>query len=263
MGFPIVAIEKIPWDELRRIVSDSAHFNKRFFSVSAWSFRRHGSSPRVFAESSAADCENGYNWLIVFTASFVSSNNRLRKQLQYEIGVKEIVSVQIILDFPGESVMASQPYWSENFFANAQIHRQFKRLRERLREAEFESATDLRTIFAAIEQVELDVGRALLKLHALTEVLEEKGLVTGEELAQKADELDGLDGRDDGVLHPVLFRTEEEQNRLLSPRAFLLAAEKTVETPTEFLARLEQTESDAEAEQEEEQDEELPNGDVF
>lgn len=155
--------------------------------------------------------------------------------------------------------MSTEPYWNENFFANAQIHRQFKRLRETVREAQFESASDLRTIFAAIEQVEVDVGRALLKVHALTEVLEEKGIVTSEELAQKADALDGLDGRDDGVLHPVLFRTEEERNRLLSPRAFLLAAEKTVETPTEFLARLENSDRDTPTNQ----DEDLPNGDVF
>ncbi|MCA9069669.1 MAG: hypothetical protein KDA84_12130 [Planctomycetaceae bacterium] len=153
--------------------------------------------------------------------------------------------------------MSSEPYWNENFFANAQIHRRFKRLRETVREAQFESASDLRTLMTAIEQVEIDVGRALLKLHALAEVLEEKGVINSDELAQKADELDGLDGREDGVLHPVLFRTEEEQNRLLSPRAFLLAAEKTVETPTEFLARLEQSEAETDPE------ENLPEGEVF
>lgn len=163
--------------------------------------------------------------------------------------------------------MSSEPYWNRNFFANAQVRKQLNRLRETVREAQFESASDLRTIFAAIEQVEIDVGRALLKLHALTEILEEKGLISSEELAQKADELDGMDGQDDGVLHPVLFRTEAEQNRLLSPRAFLLAAEKVVETPTEFLSRLEQAdveeEIETEAEAEAENEENLPNGDVF
>ena len=138
--------------------------------------------------------------------------------------------------------MSHEPYWSHNYFALGQVRGQFDRLKNAVREAQFESASDLRTIFAAIEQVEVDVGRALLKLHALMEVLEEKGLINGDELAQKAEELDGMDGNQDGALHPVIFRTEEEQNRLLSPRAFLLAAEKVVETPMEFLARLEKEE---------------------
>jgi hypothetical protein len=63
--------------------------------------------------------------------------------------------------------------------------------------------------------------------------------VTSEELAAKARELDGLDGETDGVLHPAVFRTEAEQRRTLSPRAYLIAMEKQATSPKEFLANLE------------------------
>ena len=135
--------------------------------------------------------------------------------------------------------MAEFPYWADNWFATREIKRQFGSLKDQVRDASVESAADLRTLLSAIDQVETDVGRALLKIHAIAEVLVEKGLVTSEDLAAKAQELDGLDGETDGVLHPSVFRTEAEQQRTLSPRAYLIAMEKEAVTPKEFLANLE------------------------
>ncbi len=83
------------------------------------------------------------------------------------------------------------------------------------------------------------MGRVLLKLHALVEVLEQKGLVAADELLAKARELDAADGEQDGVLNPALFRTEEEQRRHVSPRAYLIELEKNAVSPKEFLANLE------------------------
>lgn len=135
--------------------------------------------------------------------------------------------------------MTEFPYWAENWFATHEIKDRFGRLRQQVREAREESANDLRSILSAIDQLEVDVGRALLKVQAIVDVLEQKGLVTTEELASKAHELDALDGEMDGILHPSVFRTDEERARTPSPRAFLIAMEKETTTPKEFLAGLE------------------------
>jgi len=138
--------------------------------------------------------------------------------------------------------MSQYPYWADNWFATREIKRQFDRLKGQLRDARSDSAADLRSVLAAIDQLEVDVGRVLLKLHAVVDVLVDKGLVAADQLAAKAQELDGMDGQSDGILHPSLFRTPEEQARAPSPRAFLIALEKQTESPKEFLAQLEQDE---------------------
>jgi hypothetical protein len=136
--------------------------------------------------------------------------------------------------------MSEFPYWSDNWFATHAIKKQFGRLKDQIQDSRMESAGDLRSILSAIDQLEVDVGRALLKVHAIAAALEEKGLVATDELAAKARELDSMDGEMDGILHPSLFRTEEEQNRAPSPRAFLVALEKKAVGTKEFLAQLEQ-----------------------
>lgn len=136
--------------------------------------------------------------------------------------------------------MSEFPYWADNWFATREIKKQFGRLKDQVHDARMESAGDLRSILSAIDQLEVDVGRALLKVHAIADALEEKGLVTTDELAARARELDSMDGKMDGILHPSLFRTEEEQSRAPSPRAFLIALEKKAVGPREFLAQLEE-----------------------
>jgi hypothetical protein len=139
--------------------------------------------------------------------------------------------------------MVDYPYWADNWFATWAIKKQFDRVKHQVRDARMESAGDLRSILAAIDQLEVDVGRILLKLHAVVGVLEDKGIVDTQELAQKARELDCMDGQEDGILHPSLFRTEIEQSRTPSPRAFLIALEQGTVSPKEFLASLEAKDS--------------------
>jgi hypothetical protein len=138
--------------------------------------------------------------------------------------------------------MAKFPYWADNWFATQEIERQFSHLRSQVQKVGSEAAVDLRSVLASIDQCEVDLGRALLKLHALVDVLVDKGLVTADELAAKAQELDELDGESDGILHPTVFRTEEERARTPSPRAFLIALEKRTVSPKAFLAQLERGE---------------------
>lgn len=114
------------------------------------------------------------------------------------------------------------------------------RVKKQLRTAGMDSAADLRSVLTSIDQLEVDIGRTLLKLHALSEVLLRKGLVSEEELTAAAKDIDATDGEADGQLHPSLFRTEEENSRVPSPRAFLVALEKQdVLSPEQFFAKLE------------------------
>ena len=136
--------------------------------------------------------------------------------------------------------MADFSYWTENWFSPHAIMTRIDRLKQQVRDARADSASDLRSILAAIDQLEVDIGRTLLKVHAVSDLLVEKGVVTTEELAEKASELDELDGQSDGILHPSLFRTEAEETRAPSPRAFLIALEKDAISPKEFLAELEE-----------------------
>jgi hypothetical protein len=132
------------------------------------------------------------------------------------------------------------PYWADNWFATRSIKERFDRLKNEVRDSRTDSASDLRSILAAIDQLEVDIGRTLLKLHAVSELLVEKGVVKAEELTAKARELDSMDGETDGILHPSMFRTEEEQSRSPSPRAFLIALEQQSASPKDFLAELEE-----------------------
>lgn len=136
--------------------------------------------------------------------------------------------------------MSHKVYWSDNWFRAHHIDKQIDRLKHKVLDARDDAGADLRSILAAIDQLEVDIGRTLLKVQAIVAVLEEKGLVATDELASKAAELDAIDGKQDGILHPAVFRTEEEQQRAPSPRAFLIALEKETVSPREFLAELEQ-----------------------
>lgn len=137
--------------------------------------------------------------------------------------------------------MNENHYWSEDHFSRHRIHERFHSLRDEVRQARMDSGADMRTVYSLLDQLETDIGRVILKVHAISDVLLEKGLVTTDELSAKAHDLDMLDGHSDGKIHPSVFRTEREQNQILSPRAFLLNLEKEdVVTPKGFLAQLEE-----------------------
>ncbi len=79
-----------------------------------------------------------------------------------------------------------------------------------------------------IETLEENLSRALLLVHSLTEALVRKGLITREEIAAVATQLDMLDGQADGKLAPgTVAGTVKEPNRPLSPQEFLGKLERS------------------------------------
>jgi hypothetical protein len=78
-----------------------------------------------------------------------------------------------------------------------------------------------------IEQLENDLGRALLLLHSLVETCVRKGVLTRDEIRDVARELDLADGVVDGKVDPSVLRPEEEKAR------------RRPETTLDFLRRME------------------------
>lgn len=79
-----------------------------------------------------------------------------------------------------------------------------------------------------IETLEENLSRALLLVHALTEALVRKGVMTREEIAAVADQLDMLDGQADGKLTPgTVGGTVKAPDTPLSPNEFLRKLEKS------------------------------------
>lgn len=135
-------------------------------------------------------------------------------------------------------------YWSEgNWFEAAELKRQLEFVRNQAVQVGNERSANLRYLLSSIDQLERDLGRTLLKVQAVVDVLVANGIINTNELAERADELDMLDGDKDGSLNPAIFRTEEERARVAPPRIHLAQLEQMdVEpmTPEEFLANLEQ-----------------------
>ena len=79
-----------------------------------------------------------------------------------------------------------------------------------------------------METLEENLSRALLLVHSLTEALVRKGIMTREEIAAVADQLDMLDGRADGKLAPgTVAGTVKPPDAPLSPNEFLRKLEKS------------------------------------
>ncbi len=73
-----------------------------------------------------------------------------------------------------------------------------------------------------LETVQDNLARALLLVHALTETLVRKGILTREEIAAVADQLDMLDGQLDGKLTPgTVPGTVKAPEQPLSTQEFL------------------------------------------
>ena len=78
-----------------------------------------------------------------------------------------------------------------------------------------------------IEALEENLSRALLLIHSLTEALVRKGLMTREEIAAVASQLDMLDGQADGKLASgSVAGTVKASERPLSTQEFLGKLEK-------------------------------------
>lgn len=131
-------------------------------------------------------------------------------------------------------------YYSDDWLSRQAIYDRLDKLKEQIASSRQSTGQARRSQLDTLHQLEVDIGRTLLKVHAITELLVEKGVVSQQELAAKANELDGLDGARNGMLHPSLFRTDAE-NEAIEPD-FLTALERKDLTsdPKDFLARLEE-----------------------
>lgn len=133
-------------------------------------------------------------------------------------------------------------FFGHDSFSAHGLRKSIDKLRTQIDASRQTSGRSRRTLHATIDQLEVDIGRTLLKVHAITELLIDKGVVSAEELAAKAKEIDALDGAVDGALHPALFRTDAE-NEAIEPD-FLTSLEKQDlnTNPKDFLAQLEKEE---------------------
>lgn len=110
----------------------------------------------------------------------------------------------------------------------------------KLRQFRLEDAGEFRGVYDAIDQLEIDLGRVMLKVHSLMEVCIDKGLVSNEELWRKSHEIDARDGEVNGQLPVSEFRTQEERSRSQSRRRSLHQLERTeLASTSDFLADLE------------------------
>ena len=93
-----------------------------------------------------------------------------------------------------------------------------------------------------VDELEDDLGRATLIVHALAEACVRKGLLGREEIAAIVDEVDLLDGKADGKLDPAALRSPDEQRAKRPPSAERhlhdLESQET-QSPGEFLSDLE------------------------
>ena len=113
-------------------------------------------------------------------------------------------------------------YSVSKYFANE--HR--KLIDERMRRWR-ERANDPRiALVDRVRDLEDDLGRALLLLHALTETCLRAGVMSSEQLAAIASELDKADGLADGKLDPASLRPQSEPAQQLSPEEYLRRLEE-------------------------------------
>lgn len=113
-------------------------------------------------------------------------------------------------------------YAISKYFANEHrelIDKRMRRWRER--------ANDPRiALVDRVGNLEADLGRALLLLHALAESCLRAGVMSHEQLSQIAAELDRSDGIEDGKLDPATLRPEERTNPNISTEEYLRRLEE-------------------------------------
>ena len=69
-------------------------------------------------------------------------------------------------------------YWDErNWFTDAEIKKQFDFIRNQAVQVGDERSANLRYLLSSIDQLERDIGRGLLKVHAIVDVLIENCLL--------------------------------------------------------------------------------------
>lgn len=99
------------------------------------------------------------------------------------------------------------------------------------RMSRIEASDERARMTESLETLQENLARALLLVHSLTEALVRKGLVTREEIAAVAAQLDMLDGQADGKLSPGTVagtvKAPDPPDRPLSPHEFLGKLEKS------------------------------------
>jgi hypothetical protein len=132
-------------------------------------------------------------------------------------------------------------YLFHDFFTARELNRMDDRVR-RLRKSQMSRVNLQANLADRVEQLEDDLGRMTLFAHALAETCVRHGLLTREQIAAVAGEIDMADGQADGKLDPATLRPEATQqpDRPVSPEEHLHDMEKRrQQSPGEFLSDLE------------------------
>jgi hypothetical protein len=129
-------------------------------------------------------------------------------------------------------------YFLHDYFTAKELDRIDHNLR-RLRSSRARSDSELRD---RIDELEDDLARLTLLVHAMAETCVRKGLLSRKEISRMADELDLLDGCADGKLDPGALPGARRRERTgpVSPEEHLRNLEKREpRSPGEFLSDLE------------------------
>ncbi len=129
-------------------------------------------------------------------------------------------------------------YLLHDYYTAKELDRIDERMR-RIRSSNARSAGDARE---RIEELEDDLGRLSLLVHALAEACVRQGVLSREQITSIADEIDLLDGCADGKLAPSSLRDPDERRptRPQRPEEHLRQLEKgDHQSPGEFLSNLE------------------------
>jgi hypothetical protein len=120
--------------------------------------------------------------------------------------------------------------------------KELDRIDDHLRRIRSSTARSAGAVHDRTEELEDDLGRLTLLVHALAEACVRKGVLSREEISAMASEIDLLDGCADGKLAPSTFRDPDQQRekRPPSPEEHLRRLERRDhQGPGEFLSNLE------------------------
>ncbi|MCH2123755.1 MAG: hypothetical protein MK165_03125 [Pirellulaceae bacterium] len=119
---------------------------------------------------------------------------------------------------------------------------EIERCEQEMRDLRRKSSRQRATLHDEIDEVNDDLARTVLLLHALVQACLRKGLLTREDITAVATELDLKDGVQDGKLNPQLARPPQERasDRPPSVEGHLHELEKqNLDSPEDFLRDLE------------------------
>jgi hypothetical protein len=132
--------------------------------------------------------------------------------------------------------------WTRYLLHDYYTAKELDRIDERMRSMRSSSARSAGDARERVEELEDDLGRLTLLVHALAEACVRKGVLSRDEIAAVADDIDLLDGCADGKLAPSSLRDPDSrrESRPQSPEEHLRQLEKRdPQSPGEFLSNLE------------------------